>query len=249
MQQGSTIAPRALSTRCVSGVWLVLATVTHKHECICIHSTPAFSAFKCTQVYTHWIWLCSYFVHLAPSQNTFQLSCESLKLQSRFLGQETICACGKLCMSGYVCICSQNVTSFHPNWAFSTLFIHTHPFIHSPCHLQYWKSCSVFSQVRSYFNIPRRSVFIHQSANLHIFIGEYICSCPLPFLHRWAFTLIIISSYTANLAAFLTVQRMEVPIESVDDLADQTAIEYGTMHGGSTMTFFQVRGYTHHCIW
>lgn len=41
---------------------------------------------------------------------------------------------------------------------------------------------------------------------------------------------------------------MEVPIESVDDLADQTAIEYGTMHGGSTMTFFQVRGCTHHCV-
>lgn len=60
---------------------------------------------------------------------------------------------------------------------------------------------------------------------------------PLP---RWAFTLIIISSYTANLAAFLTVQRMDVPIESVDDLADQTTIEYGTIHGGSSMTFFQV---------
>lgn len=58
---------------------------------------------------------------------------------------------------------------------------------------------------------------------------------------RWAFTLIIISSYTANLAAFLTVQRMEVPIESPDDLADQTNIEYGTIHGGSTMTFFMVR--------
>lgn len=57
---------------------------------------------------------------------------------------------------------------------------------------------------------------------------------------RWAFTLIIISSYTANLAAFLTVQRMDVPIESVDDLADQTTIEYGTIHGGSSMTFFQV---------
>lgn len=77
---------------------------------------------------------------------------------------------------------------------------------------------------------------------MHTFTGEYICFCPLLSLHRWAFTLIIISSYTANLAAFLTVQRMEVPIESVDDLADQTAIEYGTMHGGSTMTFFQVRG-------
>lgn len=57
---------------------------------------------------------------------------------------------------------------------------------------------------------------------------------------RWAFTLIIISSYTANLAAFLTVQRMEVPIESPDDLADQTNIQYGTIHGGSTMTFFMV---------
>uniref|UniRef100_A0A8C2EDH9 Glutamate receptor n=1 Tax=Cyprinus carpio TaxID=7962 RepID=A0A8C2EDH9_CYPCA len=57
----------------------------------------------------------------------------------------------------------------------------------------------------------------------------------------WAFTLIIISSYTANLAAFLTVQRMEVPIESADDLADQTNIQYGTIHGGSTMTFFMVR--------
>ncbi|PIO36606.1 hypothetical protein AB205_0172080, partial [Aquarana catesbeiana] len=55
----------------------------------------------------------------------------------------------------------------------------------------------------------------------------------------WTFTLIIISSYTANLAAFLTVQRMDVPIESVDDLADQTTIEYGTIHGGSSMTFFQ----------
>ena len=64
-------------------------------------------------------------------------------------------------------------------------------------------------------------------------------SSPLPPL-RWAFTLIIISSYTANLAAFLTVQRMEVPVESADDLADQTNIEYGTIHAGSTMTFFQV---------
>ncbi|XP_039620132.1 glutamate receptor ionotropic, kainate 4 isoform X1 [Polypterus senegalus] len=66
----------------------------------------------------------------------------------------------------------------------------------------------------------------------------------------WAFTLIIISSYTANLAAFLTVQRMEVPIESVDDLADQTSIEYGTMHGGSTMTFFQNSRYqTYQRMW
>ncbi|XP_069751924.1 glutamate receptor ionotropic, kainate 3-like [Narcine bancroftii] len=55
----------------------------------------------------------------------------------------------------------------------------------------------------------------------------------------WFFTLIIISSYTANLAAFLTVERMESPIESADDLAKQTKIEYGVVKDGSTMTFFK----------
>ncbi|XP_030568194.1 glutamate receptor ionotropic, kainate 2 isoform X1 [Drosophila novamexicana] len=53
------------------------------------------------------------------------------------------------------------------------------------------------------------------------------------------FCLIIISSYTANLAAFLTVERMITPIESAADLADQTEISYGTLEGGSTMTFFR----------
>ncbi|XP_071050380.1 glutamate receptor ionotropic, kainate 2 isoform X5 [Onthophagus taurus] len=55
----------------------------------------------------------------------------------------------------------------------------------------------------------------------------------------WFFTLIIISSYTANLAAFLTVERMITPIESAQDLAEQTDIAYGTLSGGSTMTFFR----------
>lgn len=56
----------------------------------------------------------------------------------------------------------------------------------------------------------------------------------------WFFTLIIISSYTANLAAFLTVERMESPIDSADDLAKQTKIEYGVVEDGATMTFFKV---------
>uniref|UniRef100_A0A8C7H9U1 Glutamate receptor n=1 Tax=Oncorhynchus kisutch TaxID=8019 RepID=A0A8C7H9U1_ONCKI len=55
----------------------------------------------------------------------------------------------------------------------------------------------------------------------------------------WFFTLIIISSYTANLAAFLTVERMESPIDSADDLAKQTKILYGVVEDGSTMTFFK----------
>jgi len=60
----------------------------------------------------------------------------------------------------------------------------------------------------------------------------------------WFFTLIIISSYTANLAAFLTVERMLTPIESADDLAKQREIQYGTLDGGSTQEFFEVRTIT-----
>jgi len=56
----------------------------------------------------------------------------------------------------------------------------------------------------------------------------------------WFFTLIIISSYTANLAAFLTIDRTISPIESAEDLSRQTDIAYGTIAGGSTMTFFRV---------
>lgn len=52
------------------------------------------------------------------------------------------------------------------------------------------------------------------------------------------FTLILISSYTANFAAFLTASRMQSPIESADDLSKQTKIDYGCKEGGSTQAFF-----------
>lgn len=56
----------------------------------------------------------------------------------------------------------------------------------------------------------------------------------------WFFTLIIISSYTANLAAFLTVERMVTPINSADDLSKQTEVEYGVLQHSSTQEFFRV---------
>ncbi|XP_058805200.1 glutamate receptor 1-like isoform X2 [Phymastichus coffea] len=55
----------------------------------------------------------------------------------------------------------------------------------------------------------------------------------------WFFTLILISSYTANLAAFLTVERMVTPINSPEDLAAQTEVQYGTLAHGSTWDFFR----------
>jgi len=56
----------------------------------------------------------------------------------------------------------------------------------------------------------------------------------------WFFTLILISSYTANFAAVRTVNRMVTPINSAEDLAAQTEVEYGTLDRGSTWNFFRV---------
>ncbi|XP_059153995.1 glutamate receptor ionotropic, kainate 1-like [Physella acuta] len=56
----------------------------------------------------------------------------------------------------------------------------------------------------------------------------------------WFFTLIMISSYTANLAAFLTVERMVSDINSAEDLAKQTKVKYGTPAGGATQDFFRL---------
>ncbi|BFZ24114.1 hypothetical protein BsWGS_27153 [Bradybaena similaris] len=54
----------------------------------------------------------------------------------------------------------------------------------------------------------------------------------------WFFVLISISSYTANLAAFLTIERMITPIESADDLVNHPTIKYGAVASGSTLQFF-----------
>ncbi|XP_055949949.1 glutamate receptor ionotropic, kainate 2-like [Argiope bruennichi] len=55
----------------------------------------------------------------------------------------------------------------------------------------------------------------------------------------WFFTLIMVSSYTANLAAFLTVERLVSPIEGAEDLAKQSHIQYGCVESGATQTFFK----------
>ncbi|KAK7098045.1 hypothetical protein V1264_004935 [Littorina saxatilis] len=57
----------------------------------------------------------------------------------------------------------------------------------------------------------------------------------------WFFTLIIISSYTANLAAFLTIEKLVSPIDSADDLVEHPTIKYGTLGTGTSWRFFKVR--------
>ena len=56
----------------------------------------------------------------------------------------------------------------------------------------------------------------------------------------------MVSSYTANLAAFLTVEDKSSPIKSAEDLkqcADpeyKCPVEFGAKRSGSTINFFKV---------
>ena len=49
----------------------------------------------------------------------------------------------------------------------------------------------------------------------------------------------MVSSYTANLAAFLTIERMDTPISSASELANSPHLSYGILKGGSTHEFFE----------
>uniref|UniRef100_A0A1B6DDF8 Ionotropic glutamate receptor C-terminal domain-containing protein n=1 Tax=Clastoptera arizonana TaxID=38151 RepID=A0A1B6DDF8_9HEMI len=68
----------------------------------------------------------------------------------------------------------------------------------------------------------------------------------------WFFTLIMVSSYTANLAAFLTVETPFQAFRHVEDLANQNpqTIKYGAKSGGSTAHFFRDSNHpTYRKIW
>ncbi|XP_021323097.2 glutamate receptor ionotropic, delta-1 isoform X1 [Danio rerio] len=58
----------------------------------------------------------------------------------------------------------------------------------------------------------------------------------------WLFTLIVCSSYTANLAAYLTVSRMDNAIRTFQDLSKQSEINYGTVRESAVFEYFRVKG-------
>ncbi|XP_031786896.1 ionotropic receptor 25a isoform X2 [Nasonia vitripennis] len=55
----------------------------------------------------------------------------------------------------------------------------------------------------------------------------------------WLFGFIIIASYTANLAAFLTVSRLDAPVESLEDLSKQYKIQYAPILNSSEYRYFE----------
>ena len=80
--------------------------------------------------------------------------------------------------------------------------------------------------------------------NIIVNLGSDVCpraaSTRIASASWWFFTLILVASYTANLAAFLTIDRMIYPISSADDLIKDKNFQFGTRANGATMAFFKV---------
>lgn len=55
----------------------------------------------------------------------------------------------------------------------------------------------------------------------------------------WCFALIIVVSYSANLAAFFTTARIDTTIRSIEDLVGQTRVQFGTVRNSKISAFFQ----------
>ncbi|XP_073830096.1 ionotropic receptor 8a [Musca autumnalis] len=54
----------------------------------------------------------------------------------------------------------------------------------------------------------------------------------------WLFVVLMLATFTANLAAFLTVERMQTPVQSLDQLARQSRINYTVVEGSDTHHYF-----------
>ncbi|XP_070563524.1 glutamate receptor 3-like [Ptychodera flava] len=53
------------------------------------------------------------------------------------------------------------------------------------------------------------------------------------------FVIVILFTYLSTVAAFLTVERVEGPVESFEGLSRQSYVQYGTIKGGSSEAFFK----------
>lgn len=55
----------------------------------------------------------------------------------------------------------------------------------------------------------------------------------------WLFGFIVIASYTANLAAFLTVSRLGSVVENLNDLSRQYKVKYAPLDATTTAVYFE----------
>lgn len=55
----------------------------------------------------------------------------------------------------------------------------------------------------------------------------------------WLFAVLLLACYFSNFSSTLHSNNKHVSIKSFEDLANQDLIDYGTVEGGSTMSFFK----------
>ncbi|XP_075215222.1 glutamate receptor 2-like [Lycorma delicatula] len=55
----------------------------------------------------------------------------------------------------------------------------------------------------------------------------------------WLFVVLMVGTFTANLAAFLTIERMQLPVQSLDQLAKQSRINYTVVENSDAQRYFQ----------
>ena len=60
----------------------------------------------------------------------------------------------------------------------------------------------------------------------------------------WLFVVLMLATFTANLAAFLTVERMQDTVKSLEELNRQSKINYTVMSDSPYLEYFQVRTVT-----
>uniref|UniRef100_A0A182IMX8 Uncharacterized protein n=1 Tax=Anopheles atroparvus TaxID=41427 RepID=A0A182IMX8_ANOAO len=55
----------------------------------------------------------------------------------------------------------------------------------------------------------------------------------------WLFVVLMLATFTANLAAFLTVERMQTPVQSLEQLSRQSRIKYTVVQDSDTHDYFR----------
>ena len=56
----------------------------------------------------------------------------------------------------------------------------------------------------------------------------------------WLFVLVLVNCYTANLAAYLTINKIDSTIRSAEDLVSQDRLRFGVVKWGSTYQTLKV---------
>ena len=56
----------------------------------------------------------------------------------------------------------------------------------------------------------------------------------------WLFVVLMLATFTANLAAFLTVERMQDTVRSLEELNRQSKINYTVMEDSPYLEYFEV---------